>query len=377
MKAVVVEIKGKHMVVMDQQGCFHQMKYNKTSGLGDEILMPGSTKAGKLIYFRKLAAVAAVLLVVAGTGYGVSSYYTPYTYVDIDINPSLELVLNRYSRVLDVECLNEDAGRIAPRPSEFKNKKASIAVEQLLENARKEKIISEDNENALLFTVSGKNDSSVTRINHDLEKAARNRLTKMKVKCEVLPPEKVTLNKREEARKKKVSPGRIILYERLKELKPDTEIEDVQKMTVRDTLKLIKEYRKAKKDKEGPTQIRETEKPDNTDRNVKNTNEDLQKRGENPVKNRINKDKSSNDNIRNTNENRESIRQNIKQKIMENRKDISDYKSRSQNSIQNNTDRAKNIKRRINNLLQNKDGVTKEGKRTDVEITPGSKNTEG
>lgn len=247
MKAVVVEIKNKDMIIMDQSGCFHKMKYDNVSKIGEEILFTNK-KMNNLSYFRKLTAIAAMFLLVIGSGYGTMSYYTPYAYVDVDINPSLELVLNRYLKVLEVQELNIDAKKIAPDKSKFQNKDIQEVINALIENAEKQKILSSDKDNDILFTVSSKNEKLIGDINQKLESTSKKKLEKLNNKYEIML-EKVALNKHESAKKQKVSPGRIVLYEKLKEVKPDARLEDVVNSPVRNTMKLIKEYRKASKER--------------------------------------------------------------------------------------------------------------------------------
>lgn len=248
MKAVVMEIKEKDMVVMDQQGIFHKLKYDCKSSIGDEILFNESRK-NTIVYMRKITAIAAMLLLVLTSGYGAISYYSPYAYVDIDINPSVELVLNRYMRVLEVHGLNEDAKKIIPDVSEFKNKKMDQAVEIMLGNAESMKILTEENENTVMFTVSGVDNNSVDNIKKDLKDVTKKKLAKL-IKEENILTEKIPIQKHDDAKKLKVSPGRIILFEKLKEVKPDATIQDVESMPVRETVKMIKEYKKAKMEME-------------------------------------------------------------------------------------------------------------------------------
>lgn len=60
-----------------------------------------------------LAAVAACLvLLLAGLG-GYHYYFTPTTYLSVDINPSLELGINRFDRVVSVKAWNEDGQALA------------------------------------------------------------------------------------------------------------------------------------------------------------------------------------------------------------------------------------------------------------------------
>lgn len=58
-----------------------------------------------------LAAAACLLLVLLGIG-GVAWASTPYAYIGIDVNPSLELGINRFDRVADTRAYNEDGEQV-------------------------------------------------------------------------------------------------------------------------------------------------------------------------------------------------------------------------------------------------------------------------
>ncbi|WP_080802633.1 anti-sigma-I factor RsgI family protein [Arabiibacter massiliensis] len=59
--------------------------------------------------FRKAVAAAAACLVVAALGIGgFTAYAQPTAYVGIDVNPSVELCVNRFGLVVETRALNDD-----------------------------------------------------------------------------------------------------------------------------------------------------------------------------------------------------------------------------------------------------------------------------
>lgn len=62
---------------------------------------------------RRMFPLAACLLAVLIFGAGWMLYFTPVAAVAIDINPSLELTVNRFDAVLEVRAYNEAAERVA------------------------------------------------------------------------------------------------------------------------------------------------------------------------------------------------------------------------------------------------------------------------
>ena len=59
----------------------------------------------------RLAAAACLVLTLLGMG-GVSVALTPTAYVDIDVNPSIELGVNRFDGVVSATALNDDGERV-------------------------------------------------------------------------------------------------------------------------------------------------------------------------------------------------------------------------------------------------------------------------
>ena len=80
--------------------------------------------------FRMAAACACLALLVTGAVSG-NLYFTPVTYVDIDVNPSVELVVNRYGRVLEAKAYNEEGEALLADLS-LRYKGYSRAVEMLM-----------------------------------------------------------------------------------------------------------------------------------------------------------------------------------------------------------------------------------------------------
>ena len=109
--------------------------------------------------FRKLAAAAcALLLVMAGYG-GYSWVQTPVSYVSIDVNPSIELALNRLDQVLSVTAFNEEGAKII-RGLPLKGKKYTDAISLLMESSAMERYLTEEGE--LVFTVAaGSRDDAI------------------------------------------------------------------------------------------------------------------------------------------------------------------------------------------------------------------------
>ncbi len=68
----------------------------------------------KSTYRRLLPVMACLFLLAAGFG-GYRLYFTQTSIISIDVNPSMELNINRFGRVISVSGFNEDGRRLADK----------------------------------------------------------------------------------------------------------------------------------------------------------------------------------------------------------------------------------------------------------------------
>jgi len=102
-----------------------------------------------------LAAVCLFLLLGAG-GYAV--YRQPVSYISIDVNPSVELGINRFDRVVSANAYNEDGQTVLQHLS-LKNIPYIQAINTLLAKESSSGFLKEDS--LLVFTVISARDSSI------------------------------------------------------------------------------------------------------------------------------------------------------------------------------------------------------------------------
>lgn len=85
------------------------LKQNTAEFLRREIQRREQRPAYRVRYV--LCCLAMLILMLGGAG-GYSIYRMPVSYISIDVNPSVELALNRFDRVVDATARNEDGERI-------------------------------------------------------------------------------------------------------------------------------------------------------------------------------------------------------------------------------------------------------------------------
>lgn len=99
-------------------------------------------KRRPLLSWKNAVAFAACLLMVTVGATGVKAYYTETAYLSIDINPSIELGINRFGVVISQTAYNEDAQAVLDGLN-VRNKRYAKAVELLLESGALDDYLSE------------------------------------------------------------------------------------------------------------------------------------------------------------------------------------------------------------------------------------------
>ena len=90
-------------------------------------------KSGRSLMIR-VASIAAAFIFTLGISYSAYSYSTPYSYVGIDINPSIRLTANIFDRIIGSEALNAD-GKTLLYLEDINNKRLEAVISQLLNSA--------------------------------------------------------------------------------------------------------------------------------------------------------------------------------------------------------------------------------------------------
>jgi hypothetical protein len=208
--------------------------------------------------YKRLAGIAACFLACIFLSTGVYAYYTPYSYVSLDINPSISLSLNRFERVISVNPLTEDAVSFIKETKNLKNQDIDKALSEIISSASDKGYIDEKTENQIMIVVSTKNPKQENKLEDTLTKTAAMELSKVNKSGEVTV-EKTTVEIYRNALSNKMSPGKEILADKLREVNSEISDEELEDMSVKEMAKLIKEGRKAEKEEEKANKDREKE----------------------------------------------------------------------------------------------------------------------
>lgn len=95
-------------------------------------------------------AICIALVFVVGIG-GYSWIQAPVSYISIDVNPSIELALNRFDRVVSATAYNQEGKDILKNLS-LNGKIYTIAIDEIVENQTMNTYLTEESE--IIFTIA-------------------------------------------------------------------------------------------------------------------------------------------------------------------------------------------------------------------------------
>ena len=179
----------------------------------------------------QLVLVAAFCLLCAvGLG-GYQSFMATTAVISIDINPSIEISVNRYNRVVDFKAYNEDGQALLDGQS-LKYKTYKEAVDTLLASDKIETSIASGGE--LVLSVAPENATQGDAITTYLNGCTKNIEN---ASCETVSYESI-----EKAHALGMSCGRYKVYEKIVAYEPDFTAETCNNMTVRELHQKLGEH---------------------------------------------------------------------------------------------------------------------------------------
>lgn len=167
---------------------------------------------------RLLAAAAALCLLLAA---GAALYAVPTAYLSIDLNPSMELGINRFDRVVSVRSYNEDGDALADaldlRFRDYRDALEAVLAEPAVAEAL-------GAGGVMTLTVAGEDGGRQAAI---LDAVQSCTASQSNVRCQACGMEEL-----QEARRAGMSLGRYRALRRLQELDPSVTAEDVEGLTI-------------------------------------------------------------------------------------------------------------------------------------------------
>ncbi|MGD6833584.1 anti-sigma factor domain-containing protein [Sutcliffiella halmapala] len=232
-KGIVLEVHDDYVTMLTPDGEF--LKSRKQKGqvdIGEEIIFfplhRGAAEKRKLTSFFRMKWAIVTMLTAAVLFMSFYPKYVNnqvYAYVSLDVNPSLELGLNKNMQVVSIDAFNDEAKLLLPRLGDWKNEDLSKVSSDIMELIRQEGYLKAGGE-IVIASVLADSENLVWK------KKMQNELTSVSKNLQVenvsVTTIETTSEKRDEAIKQGVSPGTYVQNERKTEL---VDSEDTSKAT--------------------------------------------------------------------------------------------------------------------------------------------------
>ena len=242
---IVYEIHKNKVVVLTPDCEFLVIKRRKDMYLGQQIkfnIQEVKSPTKPMQKYASMAASIAAVFVLVFLHFKVLLYSEIYGYIDVDINPSIELVVDKEFEVLKTKALNDDAKKVA-KELDAKGKDAYSVINDFLDKCEKYGYIDMQGNNVVLVSASI-NDSAAkgSEENQELDKFLFNIDKKIYIEnkenitSRVI---KVSPEDRKEAVKNNLSMGKYYLMEKAKLKGINLLAEDLDKEKVSELLAVL------------------------------------------------------------------------------------------------------------------------------------------
>ena len=133
-KGKVLKVRENSSVVITGTGEYLAVKNKSEMKQGDEIMFTEKDIKKKNPSYRWISIAAALMLTVLLSGGVYLNNFVTYAVVGVDINPSVELYLNRTGDVIKAKALNDDAKELDLK--ELKGLEAAEAINMIVDEAK-------------------------------------------------------------------------------------------------------------------------------------------------------------------------------------------------------------------------------------------------
>lgn len=206
MQAVIMEIKGDKIIVLTKDGNFKKIdkpSYKVDVGMEITISTPFYNN------YRRVAAIFLVFILLSGFGASAYAYYTPYGYVNVEVNPSVEIIYNRFNKVLKVTGINQDGQELVKVMEDYKYKPIDSVVSEVVYESS---LQSNTKEVEVLLTYENKMENKVEQITQKVKDAVADKELNIYTS-------QVEKEEYEQTKSESENPGKAILIKKIKDNK--------------------------------------------------------------------------------------------------------------------------------------------------------------
>lgn len=181
-----MEIKNKSAYILTPDGEFVKVKIKGT------VPSIGGTYSGQpsnKIPLSRYASIAACFILFFSFGGAAYAYYTPVASLVLKMDPSIELKINRWNKIIETLPLNDD-GKTILDSVDLKNKSVNEGLNMILDEATKENLIKPEPENDKKISLDVNSDKALDLNINEFENKVKDKNLQLEVKY----PETVTSN---------------------------------------------------------------------------------------------------------------------------------------------------------------------------------------
>lgn len=253
MKGIVVERNDDKCVLLLSDGTFRTVKTTDEPQIGTVLYINAQHSAAFCL--KKTASMVAAMLIVAFLGWGAYSWTIPVQYINIDINPSVELAVNRYDRIIRMTPLNDDGERLLASVH-LQMQKVDKGVHTVIETAKDLGYLADEKD--VLISVS----SSDSELSQKTQEEIKNKVTQ---EAEVLV---FNSTEHEQSVHDGLSPGKKHIIGKVIESGTNLTEEELATVPVKDLMLRVKENKKIEKEleKEAKQQEKQRKKTEKAER---------------------------------------------------------------------------------------------------------------
>lgn len=193
---------------------------------------------------RYIVTTAAAIVCSFSIG-GYAYYKAPVSYLSLDINPSVELGVNAFNKVVSASAYNED-GQTILEGQDVINEDVKDAVNTLVKSAAEEGFIADDGSTVIAVTSETDDEDTAEEIEAEAQEGANEAIEESGDAAEVIK-ENVALARRDEARQLGITPGKLNLIQKLQALDPTIKVEDYKDAKVTEIMKKFVELKNGNK----------------------------------------------------------------------------------------------------------------------------------
>jgi hypothetical protein len=208
MKGVVLDIVNKKALILQEDGTVASIS-NHGYRIGDEIVFR-KVSTPHLNWVAALAASFILLFTVT-----IYAYYAPAAYISIDVNPSVELTINAFSRVIHVQAMDEPS-QLLTNALDLRNRYVDDAVQLTIRQMDSLSVFSKNETNYLLVSVAAKNQLRAQEILQKVVNTVSASSTEADLDIEVQEA-LISLEYAQRARDLGTTPGKLRLIQFLRE----------------------------------------------------------------------------------------------------------------------------------------------------------------